>query len=283
MILLNLSNVKKVFGANVLFENISFNIEENDKIGFVGVNGAGKTTLFKILTGELSPDGGEIFKNKLTKIGYMQQHACHNSSRSVWDELMTVFNNIMQLEADLDEIAHNIENKNGSTSELVQKQHSMSEEFEKLGGFTYKSRAKAALIGLGFSEKELSLPISTLSGGQKTRVLLCKILLGSTNLLLLDEPTNHLDITSVEWLEDFLKTYNGAVIVISHDRYFLDKVTTKTFEMENNKLTTYNGNYSTYIKLKAENNKTLERQFENTQREINRIEGIIEQQKRWNR
>ena len=283
MILLNLSNVKKVFGADVLFDNISFNIEENDKIGLVGVNGAGKTTLFKILTGELSHDGGEIFRNKLTKIGYMQQHACHDSDRSVWDELMSIFSNIMQLEADLEQIAHNIESKNGDTNEMVQKQHSMSEEYEHLGGFTYKSRAKAALIGLGFSESDLSQAVSNLSGGQKTRVLLCKILLSNTNLLLLDEPTNHLDIASVEWLEEFLKTYNGAVVVISHDRYFLDRVTNKTFEMENNKLTTYNGNYSTYIKLKAENNKMLERKFENTRREITRVEGIIEQQKRWGR
>ena len=283
MILINTSNLKKEFGTRTLFDKVSFSIEDNDKIGFVGANGTGKTTLFKILTEEILPDGGEMFKSRETNLGYMQQHAQMNTEKTLWAELMTVFKPLTDIENRLKSIESRITNGIGDLSKLTEEQHSLNEEYEKQGGFIYKNLAKASLLGLGFKEEEFDIEFSALSGGQQTRVILCKLLLGESNLLLLDEPTNHLDIESTEWLEGFLKDYKGAFVVISHDRYFLDRVTNKTFELENSKLTVYNGNYSTYVKLKEEREKTLIRNYENTTREIQRIEGIVEQQKRWNR
>lgn len=283
MILINTSNIKKEFGPRVLFDRVSFSIEDNDKIGFVGANGTGKTTLFKILTEEILPDGGEIYKSKETNMGYMQQHAQMNTEKTLWAELMTIYKPLTDIENRLKFIESQITNGVGDLSKLTEEQHLLSEAYEKQGGFVYKNVAKASLLGLGFKEEEFNMDFSSLSGGQQTRVILCKLLLGESNLLLLDEPTNHLDIESTEWLEDFLRDYKGAFVIISHDRYFLDRVTNKTFELENNKLTVYNGNYSTYVKLKEEREKTLLRNYENTTKEIQRIEGIIEQQKRWNR
>lgn len=283
MILINTSNLKKEFGTRVLFDKVSFSIENNDKIGFVGANGTGKSTLFKILTEEILPDGGEIYKSKETNLGYMQQHAQMNTEKTLWTELMSVYKPLIDIENRLKSIETRITNGVGDLSKLTEEQHFLNEEYEKQGGFTYKNVAKASLLGLGFKEEEFNMEFSSLSGGQQTRVILCKLLLGDSNLLLLDEPTNHLDIESTEWLEDFLRDYKGAFVIISHDRYFLDRVTNKTFELENNKLFVYNGNYSTYVKLKEEREKTLLRNYENTSKEIQRIEGIIEQQKRWNR
>ncbi len=283
MILLNLSKVQKSFGTDVLFSDVSFHIGEKDKIGFVGANGAGKTTLFKIMLRKMAADSGDIFQNKLTNIGYMEQQTNLTSDRTVYGELMTVFGHLKNLERELAEVAEQIAGQNGDLLALADRQHRLQETYEREGGFTYQSVAKASLLGLGFSEKELSMPFDSLSGGQKTRVFLCKILLSQANLLFLDEPTNHLDIQSVEWLENFLRDYNGAFVVISHDRYFLDRVSNRIFELENQRLTVYDGNYSTYVKLKEERRQAQERQYENTQREIQRIEGIIEQQRRWNR
>lgn len=283
MILINTSNLKKEFGTRVLFDKVSFSIENNDKIGFVGANGTGKTTLFKMLTEEILPDGGDIFKSKEACIGYMQQHAEINTQKTLWAEVMTVYKPLADIENRLKSIENQITNGVGDLAKLTEEQHILNEKYEKQGGFVYKNIAKASLLGLGFKEEEFDMEFSSLSGGQQTRVILCKLLLGESNLLLLDEPTNHLDIESTEWLEEFLHDYKGAFVIISHDRYFLDRVTNKTFELENNKLTVYNGNYSTYVKQKEEREKTLLRNYENVTREISRIEGIIEQQKRWNR
>ncbi len=283
MILINTSNLKKEFGTRVLFDKVSFSIEDNDKIGFVGANGSGKTTLFKLLTEEFLPDGGEIFKSKEANLGYMQQHSQMNTEKTLWSELMTIYKPLTDIENRLKSIENQITNGIGDLDSLTDEQHQLNEQYEKQGGFVYKNIAKATLMGLGFKEEEFDMEFSSLSGGQQTRVILSKLLLGESNLLLLDEPTNHLDIESTEWLEGFLREYKGAFVVISHDRYFLDRVTNKTFELENSKLTVYNGNYSTYLKLKEEREKTLIRNYENTTREIRRIEGIIEQQRRWNR
>ncbi len=283
MILINTSNIKKEFGTRTLFDKVSLSIEHNDKIGFVGANGTGKTTLFKIFTDEINYDGGELYKSRDLNLGYMQQHAQMNTEKTLWAELMTVYKPLVDIENRLKSIEMQIINGVGDLETLTAEQHRLNEEYESKGGFVYKNVAKASLLGLGFREEEFDMDFSALSGGQQTRVILCKLLLGESNLLLLDEPTNHLDIESTEWLEDFLRDYKGAFVVISHDRYFLDRVTNKTFELENNKLTVYNGNYSTYVKLKEEREKTLLRNYENTTKEIQRIEGIIEQQKRWNR
>ncbi|MBQ3554020.1 MAG: ABC-F type ribosomal protection protein [Clostridia bacterium] len=283
MILMNLSKIKKAFGTDVLFEDVSFSVDEHDKIGFVGANGVGKTTLFRLMLGEMAADGGEIFKNSRTNIGYMEQQTHLTSSRTVYDELLTVFSHLEEMERELSEITCRIEAGDADTDALIRRHEALSERYSAEGGLTYKNVAKASLMGLGFSERELFLDFSSLSGGQKTRVHLCKILLGQANLLFLDEPTNHLDIASVEWLENFLRDYRGAFIIISHDRYFLDRVANKIYELEHGRLTVYNGNYTEYQRQKEENRKAKERRYENTKSEIERLEGIVEQQRRWNR
>ena len=283
MSLLSLSKVNKYFGERCLFENVSFSVEEHDKIGLIGANGTGKTTLFKTILEENTQDGGEIFLPKSTEIGYLEQHVGINSELTVYEEVLTVYSHLKNMEEKMLELTGNIEAGIGDAEENAKRLHKITEEYKENDGYTYKNIARASLIGLGFSNEDLDKPFSLLSGGQKTRVSLCKILLSGSKLLLLDEPTNHLDIASVEWLENFLIGYRGAFIVISHDRYFLDKVTNKTFELEYQHLATYDGNYSRYLKLKKENEKYIERRYENTMREIKRIEGIIEQQKRWNK
>lgn len=283
MILMNGNGLKKMFLDETLFDNVSFNIDSADKIGFVGVNGAGKSTLAKIITGQMDYDSGEIFKNKFTKIGYLDQYACSESDNTIMQEMLTSFSEVTEIEHQLDDIRYDIENGNGYLDELVKRQTRLQERFAELDGFFYKNKIKSTLIGLGFSEDDFSLRVNKLSGGQKTRVALGKILLSDANLLLLDEPTNHLDIESVEWLEGFLNTCKAAFIVISHDRYFLDRVTNKTFELENGRFRSYNGNYSEYMKQREIDRKTEERNYANTVAEIERLEGIVEQQRRWNR
>lgn len=280
--LINANNLKKSFGENVIFSDAAFSVDDKDKIGFIGINGAGKSTLVKILMGEMPYDGGEIFKNKSLKIGYLEQYACTESDKTVFAETETVYAEIREIEKELDFIRWELENGKADDA-LILKQQRLSERFDELDGYYYKSRVKSCLTGLGFSEEELEKRVGDLSGGQKTRVSLAKILLSDCNLMILDEPTNHLDISAVEWLEDFLKSYNGAFIVISHDRYFLDKVTDKTFSLENKKLYTGKGNYSTFMRQREIDKLTEERNYKNTQREIERLEGVIEQQRRWNR
>ena len=283
MILVSANNLKKSFDGEDLFSGVSFSVDSHDKIGFVGINGAGKSTLFKLITGEYIPDEGEIYINKNTKIGYLTQHACSNSDKNVFDEVLDVFSEQIYLENELEKIRKDIEAKNGDLEGLIKRQHTLSERFSEMDGFFYKNKVKSALIGLGFSEEEMSLTVDKLSGGQKTRVELCKILLSGADVLLLDEPTNHLDIQSVEWLEDFLISFKGAVIVISHDRYFLDKITNRTFSMECGKLYSHNGNYTFFMKQREIEKITEQRNYDNTVKEIERLEGIVEQQRRWNR
>ena len=282
MTLLNAAGLELSFGTHDVFHDVNFLIDECDHVGLVGVNGCGKTSLFKVLTGEYSPDAGSFGKSRLTRVGYVEQFAI-NSSLTVFDELLTVFDDLKAIDKRLGELSELISKNEGDMQQLIEEQHRLTEEYNDRGGLTYRSRARSALLGLGFTEQQLSQGVYTLSGGQRSKVQLCKMLLSGANLLLLDEPTNHLDIASVEWLEDFLRSFRGAYIVISHDRYFLDRVTTKTFELENGRLTMYGGNYSYYIDKKAENREIAIRHFENTQREIKRIEGIVEQQRRWNR
>ncbi len=281
--LISLSEIAKIYSGNTLFEGVSFNMVKGDKLGFVGINGAGKTTLFKILMGEVTPDFGEVFKGKDTQIAYMEQHALNNSEKSVYEEVLEVFSETIAIENELKEVRLAIENKAGDLNSLVLKQHLLNEEYTEKKGFTYKGIVRSTLLGLSFSDEEQAMPVNTLSGGQKTRVVLAKILLSGANLLLLDEPTNHLDIKSTVWLEEFLKSYDGGTIIISHDRYFLDRVTNKTLELENGECRLYPANYTKYISLKEEYNLTRERVYENTTKEIARLEGIIKQQRQWNR
>lgn len=279
MALISAHSVSLSFSDRVIFSDVSFDVYKKDKIGFIGVNGAGKTTLFKLLTRQLEPDGGDVFISRDATLGYMEQHACSGSDRTLFDELLTVFDDVISAEKELDEIAEKLNGAFSGDAELIARQQYLLELFERRGGLTYKSRARSALLGLGFEEKDFSLPCSLLSGGQRSKVSLAKLLLSKADLLLLDEPTNHLDIESIDWLEGWLSEYSGTFIVISHDRYFLDKVTNRTFELENGKFFCTNGNYSRFHELKAERRKNAERVYDNTMKEVKRIQGIIEQQK----
>ena len=280
MIVLSGEGICLSFGAKEILENVSFTLDEKDRVGLVGVNGSGKTTLFKLITGELTPDDGSLALTRTSSIGYMEQFTLRGG-RSVYDEALTVFDDVAQMEKDISALNSIIEKGDVSDANL-ERQHMLREEFERRGGLTYKSRTRAALLGLSFEESDLTRDVGTLSGGQRSKIQLCKMLLSGASILLLDEPTNHLDINAVEWLENFLLSYPGACIIISHDRWFLERVTNRTFELENHHLTMYKGAYNNYLKLKEEMRASLMRQNENTQREIKRIEGIIEQQKRWN-
>lgn len=281
MQLLSMNNIAMSFADRELFSGVSFDVYDDDKIGFVGVNGCGKTTLFRLLKGEHTPDEGGIHIAGSCRMGFMEQFACRDSVKTVFDEALTVFSDLENMELELEEIHDRIDLGDHS-EEIIERQHRLTEEYERGGGLTYKSRTASALMGLGFTEVDMKLRTEVLSGGQKSKLQLAKLLLSQANLLLLDEPTNHLDIKSVEWLERFLTDYRGAYIVISHDRYFLDKVTNRTIELENRTVTDYKGGYSRFLELKAEEMERRRKVYESTLKEIGRIEGIIEQQKRWN-
>ncbi len=281
--LLGLNNISKHFGSETLFENITFEVAENDKIGLIGINGAGKTTLFKILTGEIPYDEGDIFRNRDLKIGYIRQHFNADENTDIFGEVLKTFGRLIEIEHEIEDINLDIELQNGDINELTQRQHDLSEKFADMGGFVYKSHIKSTLTGLGFSEDDFSKKLNVLSGGELTRVQLAKLLLSDCNLLLLDEPTNHLDIASTIWLEDFLSSCKCSVIVISHDRYFLDKVTNKTLEISGKHLFSYKGGYTEFMRKKQEFIKSENRRNENTKKEIERIYGIVEQQRSFNR
>ena len=280
---LSVRNLEVTFVDRTLFRGVSFDVEARDKMGFIGANGVGKTTLFRVLSGELSPTSGIVAFEKNTRVGYMEQHSCKNPEVSVFDELVSVFGYLMDIERETAEVTAAIENKSGDLSTLVERQTALIEEYENRGGLTYKSRTRSALLGLGFSEKDFDMQVGSLSGGQRSKLCLAKLLLSESNFLLLDEPTNHLDIKSVGWLEDFLRDFKGAMIIISHDRYFLDNVTNKTVELEHQKAMCYKGAYSEFVKKKQAYNESLKNKYENDIKEIKRIEGIVEQQKRWGR
>ncbi len=283
MPVLSVHNLTMTYIERNLFTDVSFNIEERDKVGFIGANGVGKTTIFRIINSEVSPTAGSVSISKDTKVGYMQQHACTHPQRGIYDEVLSIFDYLQEMQNEIDLLSQQIENNEGDIDKAIIRQTQLIEQYEREGGLTYKSRAKAALLGLGFKQEELSKPTGTLSGGQMSKLSLCKLLLSRANLLLLDEPTNHLDIQAVSWLEGFLRDFKGEAIIISHDRFFLDAVTNKTIELEHNKITTYEGNYSTFIKKKEHEQEAIRNKYINDMREIKRVEGIIEQQKRWGR
>lgn len=284
MAILTVNHIQQSFGEEVILQDISFEMQKSERVGLVGVNGSGKTTLFKVLTGEYTPDAGTVVFGKDTVLGYMEQHVCRDFHKTAFEEVMTVFAPLLRMERELEDLANLLSSHPGEEEmeRLIFRQSELNDRFVDAGGLTCRSRARSALLGLGFTEEQLENRVGVLSGGQKAKLQLAKMLLGGANLLLLDEPTNHLDIQAVEWLEDFLKNYSGAYIVISHDRYFLDKVTERTLEMENKTIVSYKGNYSRHLELREERRLAMQRVYENTQKEIQRIEGIIEQQRRWN-
>ena len=279
---LSIQQLDKYFGERALFTNLSFEIGERDKIGLVGDNGCGKSTLMRILTGEEPHDGGNVVKYRDTVIGYMEQHTCRDPQRTLFDEVQSVFAPVMAVEQELATV--NVALSQGNpTPALLERQHTLREQFEQMGGLYYKSRVRATLLGLGFPESAFTTPVGVLSGGQRSKAAMGRLLLAQTNLLLLDEPTNHLDIPSVEWLEEYLQEYTGAVVVISHDRYFLDKVTTRTIELKNGRIYDTAGNYS-YHKEKREKDREIElKHYKTAMQEIRHIEENITLLKQWNR
>ncbi|MEA4816155.1 MAG: ABC-F family ATP-binding cassette domain-containing protein [Lachnospiraceae bacterium] len=282
--ILSLKNIKKSYGAESVLENVSFVLNEKDKLGIVGVNGAGKTTLFKIITGEISFDSGEITMPKDLSIGYLKQNSEIEGSDTVYGEMLKVFNDIIDLESEIRFLENEMSSLSGDAlKSCMEKYSSLSHNLEALDGYSYKSRLKGVLKGLGFGEDDYEKPISFLSGGEKTRLNLGRFLLMQPSLLLLDEPTNHLDIDSVEWLEDYLRSYQGQLIIISHDRYFLDKVITRTVEIENKYSSVYEGNYTWYATEKEKRRRSEENRYINQQKEIKRQEEIITKLRSFNR
>ena len=288
MIVLSCNNLYKSFGIDSILENICFTVNEGDKIGIIGVNGTGKTTLMKIISGEYGYDEGDIYTSKDCEIGYLEQNTNFHSENTILEEVLEVFKDVIEMEKYLRDLEHKISeessNTNSTTLEKLMNEYSNKlEAFSDMNGYGYKSEAKGVLKGLGFSDEDMDKPISILSGGEKTRVLLGKLLLKKPTLLLLDEPTNHLDSEAIEWLEVFLKQYKGTVILISHDRYFLDQVVNRIFEIHNKKLKTYNGNYSDFIKASAIEKELELKKFEDQQKDIKKQEESIERLKAFGR
>ena len=274
----------KAYGIDVILEKITFHIEEREKAAIVGVNGAGKTTLFKVLTGEISADGGEFYLKKDTSLGYLAQNIHIDSDKTIYEEMLSVFEKIIQTEANLREMENEMGALSGQAlADKMEEYAALQHYFEEHDGYSYQSRMKGVLKGLGFTENDWGRPMNQLSGGQKTRVHLGKLLLSKPDVLLLDEPTNHLDIASIEWLEDFLRTYPGSVLIISHDRYFLDRIVTKVIEIENKKSYVYNGNYSFYWQQKEINREIQQKAYDMQQKEIKHQEDVIRTLRQFNR
>lgn len=280
MIVLSCNNVSKAYIVDNIIEHISFTVNDNEKIGLTGLNGAGKTTLFNILTENSEPDTGEVFTAKGKKLSYLKQNTSIDTDKSIMDEMLTIYDNIIKLEEEI----HKLNNKISSFTEsddqaelesLMNTYAEMSEKFVEADGYGFKSRIKGVLKGLGFFENEFDKSINQLSGGQKSRVMLAKLLLENSDILLLDEPTNHLDIEAISWLEKYIKDFKGAVIIISHDRYFLDNTVSRIFLMENKTLKTYNGNYTEFMKKRKAEIEHEIRQYDEYEREVERQEEMI--------
>lgn len=279
--IISCNTIQKTFIDKEILKNISFHIEDHEKVALIGNNGVGKTTLLKILTGELSPDHGQVTTSKDCQIGYLKQHMDLSSSLTVYEELLSVFSEVIALEQKL----HALENEIAQTASLEQidAYDKMRQNFESLKGYEYKSLVRGVLKGLGFDDTIYDKPVHLLSGGQKNRVALGKLLLQEPTLLLLDEPTNHLDIEAIEWLEGFLKNYRGAVLIISHDRYFLDKIVTKVIHIEFGRSFVYNGNYSDYMLKSEKEYEVALKHFEKQQKEIAHQQAVISKLKQFNR
>ena len=281
MTALAVHRLTKYFGDRCLFENLSFEIDSRDKVGLVGVNGCGKTTLFRILTGEESAETGDVSVAKGISVGYLQQHTLQGPSQTVWEAVESVFEPLRKLERELADVNRRL--ADSGDAELIEQQHRLQEEWESRGGLYYKSRVGSTLTGLGFDSTVFDRPVSTLSGGQRSKIAMGRLLLSDANVLLLDEPTNHLDIEAVEWLEEFLRGYAGAVVVISHDRYFLDRVTNRTMELADRRLFCTNGNYSAHRQKRETDEEIARHHFKVQERAIKKLEENIALLKQWNR
>ena len=282
--ILSVSNITKSFGTDVILSEVSFHIEAGQKAAIVGINGAGKSTLLKIITGELAPDSGTVSIQKDATIGILTQTQNLTDANNIYDEVLSVKADILALEENIRRLEHTLKNLEGEELEQALNRYSrMNAEFENANGYAIKSEVTGVLKGLGFTEDEFSKTVDTLSGGQKTRVALAKLLLSKPDIIMLDEPTNHLDMDAIRWLEGFLGAYKGAIILVAHDRYFLDKIVSKVIEIENTKATSYDGNYTEFSKKKKALRDALIKQYLNQQRDIKHQEAVIEKLKSFNR
>lgn len=288
MIVLSCKDIQKSYGIDVILENVTFNINDGEKVGLIGPNGAGKSTLFKIITRQLEYDTGDLYLDKNKSIGYLAQHLSLDSANTIYGELITVFEDLINLENKIERLEELMNepydpDKEDYHNKIIKDYTTSSELYTNRGGYTYKAEIGRVLKGLGFTEEDYDKSIDILSGGQKTRVALCKLLLTKPDILLLDEPTNHLDLEAIEWLEEYLKSYKGSIIIISHDRYFLDAITSSTIELINGHVNSYNGNYTKFLELKEKNYEVQLKAYTLQQSEIKRQEEIIERYRSFNR
>ncbi len=282
MLVLTCKNIEKSFGIETIFTDINFNIESGDKIGLVGNNGSGKTTLFNIICGKLQADKGEIFIKNGYKLGHLEQHVSIDSENSMFEECLTVFKDLISMEENIRHLEEEISlvsqgNNTDKLESLMDEYGHLSEKFNELNGYGYQSSIRGTLIGLGFSEEDFDKKMNILSGGQKSRVSLAKLLLEKPDILLLDEPTNHLDISAIDWLAKYIQDYNGATLVISHDRYFLDMIVNKIIHLEHKTTKEYKTNYTDFIKRRKENIEIYRRHYEDKQKIVEKEKKIIEQ------
>lgn len=282
--ILSCNNISKSFGTDVIIKSCSFNIEDHEKAGIVGINGAGKSTLLKIITGIEPADTGLVTLAKDKTLGYLSQQQNLNSDNTIYDELLSVKHYILDMEAQLRRIENQMKSADDEALETLMKKYSdLNHEFELNNGYAYKSEITGVLKGLGFAEEDFTLNVNTLSGGQKTRVALGRLLLSKPDIILLDEPTNHLDMESISWLENYLLNYSGAVLIVAHDRYFLDKIVSKIIELDNGNATVFSGNYTDYASKKAILRNMQLKEYLNQQREIKHQEEVITKLKQFNR
>ena len=277
-------NIEKSFDGELLLQDVNFHIEEREKAALIGINGAGKSTLLKIIMGEIPADGGQVILAKGKTIGYLAQHQEINSQLSIYDSLLEMKQHVLDMERGMRQLEKEMKHASGEELSRIMESYSrLTQQFEQENGYAYKSEITGVLKGLGFEEKDFEKQVSTLSGGQKTRVALGRLLLSSPDIILLDEPTNHLDMESIAWLETYLLNYPGAVFIVSHDRYFLDKVVTKIVELDNTKATVFTGNYTAYSEKKAQLRKAAYQAYLNQQQEIRRQEEVIAKLRQFNR
>lgn len=282
--LLACQNISKAYGTNQILSDVSFHIEAREKIAIVGINGCGKTTLLKVIMGEEAADNGQVVISKEAAVGYLSQHQDISFDNTVYDEMLETKKYIIDMEAKLRSLELDMKEYEGDRLEQIMNTYNkVQSEYDRLNGYAYKSEITGVLKGLGFSEADYNRHISTLSGGQKMRIALGRLLLTKPDIIILDEPTNHLDMLSTAWLETFLSAYDGSVIIVSHDRYFIDKIATKIVEIDNTKATVYHGNYSYYAKKRAEVRASLMKAYLNQQQEIKHQEEVITKLKQFNR
>ncbi len=282
--ILSCSNICKAFGSETILDHVSFHIEDHEKAAIVGINGAGKTTLLKIIVGELEADSGVIALSRGKTLGYLAQHQDLDSSRSIYDEILEVKRPVIEMEERIRQLELEMKDKSGDELDFMFREYNrLSHEFELANGYAYQSEVTGVLKGLGFSEADFSKTVSTLSGGQKTRVALGRLLLTKPDILLLDEPTNHLDMESIAWLENYLSNYTGSVIIVAHDRYFLDRTVKKIVELDGGKSTVFTGNYTAYSEKKSMLRQAQIKAYLNQQQEIRHQEEVIAKLKSFNR